>query len=337
MSRRSFHRIAAGSVLAMLEITLLLSGPSSKSAHAFGTYRIAGQNAEHERITRIALECDGSESDTDYSCFQEKSIKQLAGWGGGFGAVGIPDLDEISDGSAHCDNADYMDIDGYPQSRESATRELVACVEHLKGHFHYGLDAAPGMLGVNFIDPEHVDLNSNCTFVGGFKGRAKCNAIEGLGRALHGVQDFYAHSNWVGDSDILQPVGLENPPGLQRRDPAPFMELASPGPFPVESVPVELTTGCFGTPVGCSGRISHGALNKDTGTIGFDWRNLTYANATTFRGKVEANFWHAVNLAIIDTRRQWDGFRKALIVLHGDSQGQRIACAMTRDDPVRDC
>lgn len=337
MSRRSFHRIAAGSVLAMLEIALLLGGPSLKSAHAFGTYRIAGQNAEHERITRIALECDEGEPDADHSCFQEESIKQLAGWDGGFGAVGIPDLDKIPDGSAHCDNADYLDVDGYPQSRESATRELVACVEYLKGQFDYGVDAATGMLGVNFIDPEHVDLNTNCTFVGGFKGRAKCNAIEGLGRALHGVQDFYAHSNWVEESDIVQPVGIENPPGLRRRDPAPFLELVNLGPFPVESVPVDLTTGCFDIPGGCSGRISHGALNKDTGTIGSREGNLTYANATTLRGKVEANFWHAVNLAIIDTRRQWDGFRQALISLHGDRQGERIACAMTRDDPVRDC
>jgi hypothetical protein len=39
--------------------------------------------------------------------------------------------------------------------------------------------------------------------------------LEGLGRVLHGAQDFYAHSNWADTADPTRPVGVDNPPGLK--------------------------------------------------------------------------------------------------------------------------
>ncbi|KAK0641471.1 hypothetical protein B0T16DRAFT_419888 [Cercophora newfieldiana] len=42
-------------------------------------------------------------------------------------------------------------------------------------------------------------------------------------------------------------------------------------------------------------------------------------------------------MAIDDTRRQWRNFQDQIIENHGDIKGARILCALTRDDPMRDC
>jgi pentatricopeptide repeat protein len=44
------------------------------------------------------------------------------------------------------------------------------------------------------------------------ENRAKCAALEGLGRVLHGAQDFYAHSNWADEAD---PTRAASPDGLR--------------------------------------------------------------------------------------------------------------------------
>jgi hypothetical protein len=46
----------------------------------------------------------------------------------------------------------------------------------------------------------------DCRFPG--DNRAKCQAIEGFGRALHGAQDFYSHSNWTDVADPNKPISL---------------------------------------------------------------------------------------------------------------------------------
>lgn len=53
------------------------------------------------------------------------------------------------------------------------------------------------------------------------------------------------------------------------------------------------------------------------------------SSPTTPRGKTGGNFDRAVQGAIADTRRQWADFRALL--------GDRIGCALTHDNPVRDC
>ena len=42
-------------------------------------------------------------------------------------------------------------------------------------------------------------------------------AEEDLGILLHASEDFYSHTNWVDQPDSTQPIGVENPPGLNRR------------------------------------------------------------------------------------------------------------------------
>ncbi|MFD0634578.1 hypothetical protein ACFQ9X_26585 [Catenulispora yoronensis] len=77
-------------------------------------------------------------------CFEPRSMDQLAGHSGTFGAVGSPDLDEFNDPTAHCDNADYLNVAGYPQSRATATANLMACVNHLRQRFGQGWTARQG-------------------------------------------------------------------------------------------------------------------------------------------------------------------------------------------------
>jgi hypothetical protein len=345
---------------------------------AFGTIneptRI-GQHSEHERLTRAAFGCPPDSSISDGSCFENLSLTQLAGVSGpdghvgrGFnGAVGAPDtLDPVPEGpEAHCDNADFLDSkffgleDEYPQSRGVATRQLQTCVDHLRERFSEGLDAADNIVDeyARIVETQ-VDISVfYCRF--SFPelhlhvfARGKCSAIEGFGRALHGIQDFYAHSNWV-DSPAEGPVGLGNPPGLGRDDVPTFLDLRAENEIE-EQVPHNLSTGCFGGaltdgPVGqsghplepgsmdCTGRITHHTLNKDNGIIDPHTGSTTFPGPNTPRSDVEGNFERAVQAAIKDSQRQWRFFREEIRRFYGTERGNIIICSLVRDNPTTDC
>ena len=89
------------------------------------------------------------------------------------------------------------------------------------------------------VEAEVVLDPPDCKVFEGLEERAKCNAIEGIGRTLHGAQDFYAHSNWADEADPARPVGPENPPGLNLPGPSSVLDLrTSSSP----NVPAELST-----------------------------------------------------------------------------------------------
>jgi hypothetical protein len=306
-------------------------------AAAFGTIEGGGQHREHERITRAALSCAAGAGPRG-ECFAARSMDQLAGNGKGFGGIGSPDSDEIAIPAAHCDDADFLP-DGYPRTREQATTRLTECVEHLRTRFAEAVASAGELLDdTGRVLPDEVNLDSDCQFFDNNEGRAKCGSIEGLGRALHGVQDFYAHSNWADESDPGRPIGTDNPPGLNRPGPSALLDLR--GTSAVD-VPTELSTGCFVLKdqipgVGeCLDRVTHAALNKDNGLI--DPRSGDATEPTTPRGMVGQNFAKAVAAAIDETRRQWQDFRAELSARYGDEHAARMICALTRDDPVREC
>nr|WP_163017292.1 CinY protein [Streptomyces chartreusis] len=302
-------------------------------AEDFGTVNSFGQSAEHEKITRAALACKGGEPSG--TCFQPSSLNQLAGASGTFGAVGAPDSDEILDFEAHCDDADFLDRPGYPQSRSQATAALQACISHLKEDFRSGVNNAASIVSAGRIQSNEVSLSPSCTFTMGVHGRSKCNSLEGLGRALHGVQDFYSHSNWADQADSAHSTGITNPPGLNRAFVAPFLSLTASAPDDA-TIPRELSTGCFSlAPWGCGSRITHDTLNKDTGTISPVTGEAL--SPTTDRGQIGTNFSKAVRLAVLDTQRQWALFRNSLVMKYGVSVGRTMACALTHDDPSRDC
>ena len=238
------------------------------SAAAFGTIDAGGQNREHERITRAALACVG-DGGTEPNCFEPKSMDYLAGHDREFGAVGAPDNDELSNPAAHCDNADFLAA-GYPRARDQATAALSAVwTSSAPGSARVWTAERPPRRRGQVIAGE-VNLDPECNPREAEEVRAKCASLEGLGRVLHGAQDFYAHSNWADEADPARPIKDANPPGLNLPGPSPVLDLRS-GTAP--SVPLDLTTGCFVVKdevpgVGeCAARVTHAALNKDRGLI----------------------------------------------------------------------
>ncbi|KAK0726290.1 hypothetical protein B0T21DRAFT_336572 [Apiosordaria backusii] len=335
---------------------------------AFGTINepvILGQHNEHEMVTRLAFQCPSGQK-SDGVCFEPRSLDQLAGYhrdvmglalpGAGFnGAVGAPDtLDPVPEGpEAHCDDADFVDIPGYPQTRKEANKNLEKCVDHLRARFRQAWVSAEMLVDERRrIQPGEVELTNpfggDCNFA--FESlqinvfaRAKCSTLEGFGRALHGVQDFYAHSNWADETDTSQPISEINPPGLALNGTAPFLDLRASGPIPEHQIPYNLTTGCFTIPDGtpgsgdCAGRVTHHALNKDHGVINLDG-TFGQAGPGSPRSEVIAkNFENAVRAAVQSSQETWAAFREHLREKYGVVSGNLMICALVRDDPIKDC
>jgi hypothetical protein len=181
------------------------------------------------------------------------------------------------------------------------------------------------------LKKSEVDLKTSCTFFGGFSGRAKCDVLEGLGRTLHGAEDFYSHSNWS-DQAAPGPVGVDNPPGLGHAGVAPVLDLRAAG----VSVPPALSTGCFSLiPFGCRKRVTHGVLNKDEGLV--DPSTGATSSPTTPRGRVGTNFDRAVSGAVAEAGRQWKDLAAEIVATYGATKGNLMICAITHDDPMKDC
>src|SRR5687767_11557177 len=196
-------------LVASLVLTVCIASPVP-SAAAFGTIDSGGQHREHERITRASLACAG-DAGSDDDCFEPRSMDFLAGHDREFGGVGAPDSDEIFVPAAHCDNADFLPTD-YPITRDVATAGLVDCVNHLRTRFDEGVERAGDLLDVDGrVIPDEVDFDAECKVFEASETRAKCATLEAFGRVLHGVQDFYAHSNWADDADPDRPIGADNP------------------------------------------------------------------------------------------------------------------------------
>lgn len=321
-------------------VVALLMAPAS--AGAFGTVSTpgTGQSAEHERMTRAALACPAGVKSDD-TCFEPASISQLAGRPGTFGAVGQPDIPPPEGPASHCDDADYLDTGSYPISRAAATAKLDECITHLQAQFTESWARARRILfdGRDVIDPPQVSLSPDCVFAGNGGQRAKCDVLYFLGRALHGVQDFYAHSNWA-DEAAPGATGRDNPPGLNRSSLPPFLDLRHISLS--LSVPRDLSTGCFhveeltgGSVFSCRRRVRHLVINKDKGQI--DAVTGATSAPTTARGLVGSNFAKAVAGAIADTRRQWADLRSQILNAYGPRRGGLMVCAVTHDDPVKDC
>lgn len=336
-------------------------------ASPFGTVNIfigLHQRSEHERITRLALGCRPHQPH-DGSCFEGHMLNNVAGTNGAFGAVGAPDDLPMRLGWGgpaywHCDDADYLDVPGYPQSRQQATAKLDACRQWARDMLYNGrpndqqeqpsgihkplprtwpvtgaLAEARKLLNgsgnVDVGDPGAGGLfNPPCSF-NGHLGRAKCGVYESFGYVLHVTEDFYSHSNWVDHPNPNATVGVDNPPGLAHRDLPAFWDLRkSSGALPDS----RLSTGCY-PKKDCPGRTSHDELNKDKENIN---------TVTGFvddpidpRGKVHDNAQRAVNGAINEARRQWAIFRHELVQRYGAEKGGKMICALTSDSADRSC
>ena len=292
------------------------------TALAFGTVHGAGQNAEHERITRHALENE----------FGPRTLDQLAGARGSFGAVGAPDNPTrglLFQSSAHCDNGDHLDAPAYPRGAAEARAMLESCRDWMRRQLDAAVADAAALLNRGKVSSAAVSMSFGCGFTGG-KGRAKCNVLEDLGLLLHTAQDFYAHTNWADVRDPDEPAGIANPEGLGNAQPAPWIALRGDVPFPRG-----LISGCFaGEPerAFCRGHVRHADLNKDTGTI-----DPQIGTGTTPRGAFQGTFRSAVEAAIADSRDKWALFKARLVARYGAHDGALMACAVSHDDPAKDC
>jgi hypothetical protein len=312
------------------------------TAHGFGTVSVAGQNAEHERITRRALGCDGA--DRVDTCFQAETLDSLAGRSLSFGAVGAPDnptVGLLTTSQAHCDGGDFLDVPGYPQTQAAARLKLVACRAWMKEHLDAAITAAgPPVSAKGKISRWQASMTPSCVFAGRVAGRAKCNVLENLGIVLHAAQDFYSHTNWTDKAPADAP-SAEAPPGLGHDASAPWLDLRTmPAKFPAglisgcfesASIPFE-DRGCNYGPDSKRHRVKHAVLNKDKGAIGDQ-----IGPGTTPRGKVDDNFRRAVQAAAQDTRDKWATLQEGLTKAYGPARAKKMICVLTRDEAVSDC
>jgi hypothetical protein len=347
----------AGSI--MWKATLLLAlSTITPSTHAkpkpFGTINGFGQHNEHEMVTRLAFQCPaGQKSNGD--CFEPITLDNLAGTHvgtnlpglGDNGMVGSPD-DILPEGpEAHCDDADFYFEAGYPRTRAQASEQLQRCVDHLRMRFGQGIRGTARMLNsTDHILPEMTELKSDeCDHkwretTDNTKGKAKCVALEGFGRALHGIQDFYSHSNWADLANANLPISVTNPPGLGLTHSAPFLDLRLSGSI-ISQVPYNLSTGCYvliDTTPGkgdCKDRVTHSTINKDGGIITLDG-SIT-GDEDDLRNLVPGNFARAVNAAVLDSRRQWRLMKDEIRCVYGIQKGDRMICGLVSDNPAQNC
>ena len=345
-SSRSNRRVLAAlaALAAVLGLAVGTQVAQAPEAEAFSTpYWFSQAHGEHEKITRAALACP-EDQPSDGTCFEEDSMDVLAGYRSYWGGVNAPDLPtwlggyEADNPAAHCDNADYIrpeDNQGpaYPRTRAEASDQLVACLQHLRNRFHGAADNA-GQVFDDDGELSHRETQARCTDTAppGAGARAKCRFVDLFGRTLHGVQDFYSHSNWVDRNNGHDETDLENPPGMYRSEVFPLMSFRLPLSSPSD-VPEQLATGCFPSDE-CEGRIKHDeTLNKDTAEINPVTGEVTL-DGTSARGQILDNQQRAVTWAIADTRRQWAAMRDEIRARYGDEQGETIICALTHDTPV---
>ncbi|PUB32064.1 hypothetical protein C8K30_101584 [Promicromonospora sp. AC04] len=344
-NRRGLAVLAAlAAVLGLAVGTQVAQVAQAPRAEAFSTpYWFSQAHGEHEKITRAALACP-EDQPSDGVCFEEDSMDVLAGYRSYWGGVNAPDLPawlggyEADNPAAHCDNADYIrpeDNEGapYPRTRAEASDQLVACLQHLRNRFHGAADNA-GQVFDDDGELSNWETQSACTDTAppGEGARAKCRFVDLFGRTLHGVQDFYSHSNWVDRNNGNDATDLENPPGMYRSEVFPLMSFRLPL-SPPSDVPEQLATGCFPSDE-CEGRIKHDeTLNKDTAEIDPVTGQVTL-DGTSARGQILDNQQRAVTWAIADTRRQWAAMRDEIRARYGEERGETIICALTHDTPV---
>lgn len=287
-------------------LAVLAAGP----ARAFGTIHGLGQNAEHERITRQGLASFG---------IGARTMDQIAGRRGTFGAVGAPDRPDrglMSESAAHCDNGDWLDLPAYPRGQAEARTELESCRAWIFGYLERAVSEADGLVTADMtISGDAAGLK--CSFDGRDR-RSKCSVLEQLGMAFHASQDFYSHSNWV---DPLRRPGqrLDDPPGMGQPSPADWLDPD----YPDAAFPGGLISGCYeGFPESrhCDGRVKHATLNKDT-----------KASSRGANGIQQL----AMDVASQDTRAKWTWFEQRLVRVYGADRGGRIACVIKADDPAR--
>ena len=244
-----WERLGPGLLAALVASTCIVLMPSS--AAAFGTIEGGGQHREHERITRAAVACPaGAGSDGD--CFEPRSVDQFAGPRQGVRRGRVTGSDRgVQPGRAlrrrRLPRRRAIRGRGmWPRQRFWSASTICAGASARRSSSAGGPARRRGSDRRGRGGPRHRLRVGRPR-----EQRAKCASLEAFGRALHGAQDFYSHSNWADEADPARPIGADNPPGLNLPAPSPVLDLRGSG---TPTVPADLTTGCFVLPRQCSRR-----------------------------------------------------------------------------------
>lgn len=328
--------LTSATLLTTATLMLATAGPSL----AFGTYNsptIMGQQAEHERITRSLAEVG----------IEPATLDLLAGKKGELGGVGAPDFLDNTKGlgpaKKHCDNGDFLELDGYPQTRGQADAAMRECFTYFEQLLDHAVSKAGGLVSENGkvnVKEARADFGV-CSFPfdpGANAGSAKCAVLNHIGRALHIAEDFWSHTNWADSPDPSQPISIKNPPGLGRTDIPDLVRY--PGSSKAE-IPDGLISGCDDSvpvlgPLECRGRVSHSVLAKDNGVI--DPQNCEsarptskYARASVTGESGSANFVLAVCGGMRQAQQTWNDFEAAVLDTYGDKRGRMIVDIVASD------
>lgn len=179
---------------AAFALGLTVGNPTA--SHAFMTWNTSGVpgNAEHERITRLAIACNSSlqrpaPSGLSWAkdlCLESNSIsngtyrselvlRMLAGANGYFGGVGAPDRFYeamiSSYDAAHCDNGDAWFPDNrwpenggvYPRARAQRTGALRDCLQLLQLYVRTAVEQAGNLVNPDgTVNASQTDLSEDC-------------------------------------------------------------------------------------------------------------------------------------------------------------------------------
>lgn len=327
-------------IVALAAAITLIGLVSTGPAQAFGTYdspSIMGQQSEHERITRSLAQVG----------LEPATLDLLAGKPGRLGGVGSPDFLDNSKGLGpafkHCDNGDYVDVDGYKQTREQADAALRECFTYFEDLLDAAITKAGDLVDANGkVNIKEARANySVCSFpfdLNKNAGSAKCAVVNHLGRALHIAEDFWSHTNWADAADPSQPISVKNPAGLGRTDIPAVVRYPGSTSAPI---PDGLISGCDDSvpvlgPLECKGRVSHSSLAKDNGAI--DPSNCESASTTKKYARAgitgesgQSNFVLAVCGAMRQAQQTWSDFSDAVISSYGAERGRRILDVVSQD------
>lgn len=334
-----FTLVGATAILAGVNMALG-AGP----AFAFGSTDLLGQHSEHQHITESLTAAD--------PLWQPNSLKLVAGSAGNFGAVAAPDrptdssatpLVGLGPGYKHCDNGDWLDTPGYPQSKSAAVGELEKCGRY----YQYLLDRAVRYAG-QIVSP---DLKVNSSVFSMTKGSSispdsvcayrfslapdsnpKCDVINAFGRSLHLAEDVWSHTNWADEPDPARQIGVTNPPGLGNTEIPDFLRYPA-----AVVIPEGLISGCDDSlPLvpSCKGQVTHGTLAKDNGTFDPDGANAQ-ATSKYQRGTIVVdgvtNFQRAITGARKQVASTWNDLQAAIVSKYGDQRGNAIVAVLRSD------
>lgn len=299
---------------------VLMAGASA--AHGFGTWDspVIPGNGEHERITRMALDCSGafaraartSPRRPATDCAEPRTMLMIAGGTGYLGGAGAADgaYEATLDRNAaqHCRHGDEVDAADLMACRRAFTAYMDDAVEQA-GALSPGRDVVNA--GRAFL-PERCDDHYDALAQrdDDATGPAKCRALISFGRALHIAEDVFAHTAWV-DSHATETAS--NLPEIVR--------------YPRTEAQVQAFLGS--TP-GMTGAVAGG---RDIGAGPINWR-LGSIPPGEDGG---AGFTRAADAAAVAAATSWADLKAAIGAAHPGVRGETIWRALTTDTPWSAC